>query len=111
HTLEGISLSVWNMKRKYHSGLIPAGAEEKGSALTPKFHGKIAASAPNTPRATYHAISSRSRKLGKNFISRFAEGLAFHSVSSLGGTLMPMRWTSNRCKRMSKVATPGRTAT
>jgi len=30
------------MKRKYHSGLIPAGAETKGSALTPKFHGKIA---------------------------------------------------------------------
>src|SRR6266536_6621318 len=69
HALGGMSLSVWNMKRKYHSGLIPAGADTKGSALIPRFHGNSAASAPNTPRATYQAINSRSKKLGKNFIS------------------------------------------
>ena len=28
------------MNRKYHSGLMPAGAEAKGSAFTPRFHGK-----------------------------------------------------------------------
>src|ERR1700691_1170042 len=78
HTLEGMSLSVWNMKRKYHSGLIPAGADTKGSALTPRFHGKTAANAPSTPKATYQAIISRSMKLGKNFISRLADGFAVH---------------------------------
>src|SRR5208337_5223592 len=79
-TLEGMSLRVWNMKRKYHSGLMPAGAEMKGSALTPRFHGKSAASAASTPMATYQAISSRSAKLGKNFISRRALGFAAHSA-------------------------------
>src|ERR1700693_2311844 len=78
HNLGGISLSVWNMKRKYHSGLIPAGADTKGSALTPRFHGKSAANAPSTPKATYQAINSRSKKLGKNFISRFSDGFAVH---------------------------------
>src|ERR1039458_9537028 len=77
-TLEGMSLRVWNMKRKYHSGLIPAGAEIKGSAFTLRFHGKKAASAPKTPMATYQAINSRSMKLGKNFISRFWEGFSVH---------------------------------
>src|SRR5208337_3557809 len=62
--LEGMSLRVWNMNRKYHSGLIPAGAEMKGSALTPRFQGKMAASAPSTPMATYQAISSRRMKFG-----------------------------------------------
>src|ERR1039458_8611893 len=75
-TLEGNILRVWNMKRKYHSGLMPAGAEMKGSALTPRFQGKMAASAPSTPMATYQAINSRRAKLGKNFISRRAEGVA-----------------------------------
>src|ERR1039458_1476878 len=74
------------MKRKYHSGLMPAGAATKGSALTPRFHGKTAANAPNTARATYHAIISRSMKLGKNFISRLADGFSVHCTSSLGGT-------------------------
>src|ERR1039458_7942848 len=87
--LEGMSLRVWNMKRKYHSGLIPAGAETKGSAFVLRFHGKKAASAPNTPMATYQAIISRSAKLGKNFISRRAEGFSIHSASIFGGTLMP----------------------
>src|SRR6516162_11407317 len=99
------------MKRKYHSGLIPAGAGAKGSALTPRFQGKIAANAPRTPSATYQAISSRSAKLGKNLISRLAEGLAFQSISSLGGTLIPHRCTSKRCKTMNSVASPGKTAT
>src|ERR1035438_3571806 len=88
-TLEGMSLRVWNMKRKYHSGLMPAGAEIKGSAFTLRFHGKMAASAPSTPMATYQAIISRSAKFGKNFISRREEGFAAHSASTLGGTLMP----------------------
>ena len=79
------------MKRKYHSGLIPAGAGTKGSALTPRFQGKTAANAPKSPKAMYQAISSRSMKLGKNFISRFAAGFTVHSTSSLGGTLMPRR--------------------
>src|ERR1035441_3022374 len=56
-TLDGMSLRVWNMKRKYHSGLIPAGAETKGSAFVLRFHGKKAASAPSTPMATYQARS------------------------------------------------------
>ncbi len=63
------------MKRKYHSGLMPAGAETNGSALTPRFHGKSAARAPSAPMATYQAIISRSMKLGKNFISRRAAGI------------------------------------
>src|ERR1017187_4671929 len=68
-TFEGMSLRVWNMNRKYHSGLMPAGAEIKGSALTPSSHGKRAARAPSAPMATYQAIISRSMKLGKNFRS------------------------------------------
>src|SRR6516165_12150847 len=34
-TFAGITFSVSNMNRKYHSGLMPAGAEAKGSALCP----------------------------------------------------------------------------
>src|SRR5262245_25312027 len=74
HTVDGMTFKVWNMNRKYHSGLIPAGAGTNGSAFTPRFQGKIAARAPSTPRATYQAISSRRTKLGKNFISRKAVG-------------------------------------
>src|ERR1035437_3284229 len=86
---EGIILSVWNMNRKYHSGLMPAGAEPNGSAFTPRLHGNSAASAPSSPSATYHAINSRNTKLGKKRISLLAAGLASHCASTPGGTLMP----------------------
>ena len=46
--------------------------------------------------ATYQAISSRSAKFGKNFISVRAAGLASHSASTLGGTLMPWRCTKKQ---------------
>src|SRR5450631_2798942 len=91
HPLDGMSLRGWHMNRKYHSGLIAAGADTHGSALTPRFHGKTAANAPSTPTATYQAIISRSMKLGKNFISRLADGFAVHCTSSVGGMLMPRR--------------------
>src|SRR3974377_452420 len=96
------------MKRKYHSGLMPAGAGAKGSAFTPRFHGKIAVSAPSAPNATYQAINSRKAKLGKNFISRLAEGFAAHSASTLGGTLMAWRCTSSRRRRINTFVIPGK---
>ena len=36
----GRNLKTWNIKRKYHSGLIPTGADAKGSAFVPSSHGK-----------------------------------------------------------------------
>src|SRR5208283_4369127 len=92
----------------YHSGLIPAGADAKGSAFTPRFHGNSAASAPSVPIATYQAINSRNRKLGKNFISRRNEGFAVHAASTLGGTLMPWRCTRKRWIAISTVTNMGR---
>ena len=61
----GISFSVWNMNRKYHSGLMPAGAEANGSAFTPRPHGNKAASAPSNPSATYHAINFAQHEVGE----------------------------------------------
>src|SRR5574341_2129296 len=81
----GISFSVWNMNRKYHSGLMPAGAGAKASAFSPSSQGARAASAPSTPSATYQAIISRRKKLGKKDMSRRAGGSAFHSASIAGG--------------------------
>ena len=37
--MRGQILERWNMKRKYHSGLMPAGAEPKGSAFWPSCQG------------------------------------------------------------------------
>ena len=34
------SFKVWNMKRKYHSGLIPAGADPEGIRLLPQLPGE-----------------------------------------------------------------------
>ena len=52
------------MKRKYHSGLIPCGAEPKGLAFCPSSQGNSAARAASSPRARYQPTMSRSRKCG-----------------------------------------------
>ena len=53
------------MNRKYHSGLMPAGADANGSAFVPSSQGKNAASAARTARPTSHTTPSRSTKLGR----------------------------------------------
>ena len=60
----GSCFRAWNMKRKYHSGLIPAGAEPKGSAFCPSSQGNKAARAARMARARYQPTMSRSRKWG-----------------------------------------------
>src|ERR1035438_917059 len=47
---------------------MPAGAEAKGSAFSPSSQGKIAAREPSKASTPYHTISSRRKKLGKNFM-------------------------------------------
>ena len=97
------------MARKYHSGRMPAGAGANGSAFVPSSHGKNAASAASTASATYHHITSRSTKLGTNGSAGFSP--AFSRCSTLGGTLMPWRWTNSRCRPSSTVVMAGSTAT
>ena len=54
----GISFSIWNIARKYHSGRMPAGTDAKASAFVPSSHGENNASAASTASATYHHITS-----------------------------------------------------
>lgn len=85
----GDELEGLEHEEKVPLGLDAGGRGDKGIGLDAESPGKMAASAASTPMATYQAMSSRSRKLGRNFISRRAEGLAVHSASTFGGTLMP----------------------
>lgn len=55
------------MNRKYHSGLMPAGADANGSALTPRFHGKMAAKALSTPKSYIPGHQFPQQEVGEEF--------------------------------------------
>jgi hypothetical protein len=73
----GKNLNNWNINRKYHSGFIPTGAEEKGSALIPKSHGKKTARIARMFITINHISSSRRAKFGKKGIVFFSFGGRF----------------------------------
>src|ERR1035441_219320 len=84
---------------------MPAGAEAKGSAFSPSSQGKMAAREPSRASTPYHTISSRRKKLGKNFMwLRSCAGRCL-------GVLMPAFCTSSRCRPTSPQGNNGRIIT
>ncbi len=89
----GSNFNIWNIPRKYHSGLIPIGADENGSALFPNSHGKYTASIAKILITINHISSSLKTKFGKKGMLFFSLLLLnFHS----SGSAMPCRWISRR---------------
>ena len=67
----GINFKVSNMNIKYHSGLIPVGAEAKASAFNPSSHGKKIVRLSKTIKTIIHSRASCKTKFGKNGIYFF----------------------------------------
>ena len=80
----GRYLRLWNMNMKYHSGLMPAGADRNGSAFFPSSAGKKAASAARTASAAIrqdiYCLGSNASNVSRSLIS-LASKLATSSLS------------------------------
>ena len=69
------------MKRKYHSGLIPAGAGANGSAFIPKSQGKKTAKA-NLDEAEYKGMDVSDARYEMNALNIFFVLISWNFITS-----------------------------